>query len=173
MNKLSPLIRAVSKILNSGSSPGWEPCLRVRVLFHHSLHELKPPVRAGKGRKVHIQLLTVSELLLLLFTSGIAQVPSCRFCRDLLQSQNTATPNSCHSLLQEPTYAALTAPASSGNCRDPGSPGWGLNPITAWQLSGTTTTAQICWQHTFPKNHQHKFWQALSNQQAFLWVFFF
>lgn len=53
---------------------------------------------------------------------------SSHFRRDRLQSQNPATPNSCHSLLHEPTYAALTAPASSGNCRDPDSLGWGLNP---------------------------------------------
>lgn len=69
---------------------------------------------------------------------------SSHFRRDLLQSQNPATPNSCHSLLllHEPTYAALTAPASSGNCRDPDSLGWGLNPLTVVQLSGTTTTSQ-------------------------------
>lgn len=64
-----------------------------------------------------------------------------QFCRAPLQCQHTATPNSCPSLLREPTYAALTAPASSANCGDPGSLGWGLNPLTAWQL-GTTTTAQ-------------------------------
>ena len=66
------------------------------------------------------------------------------FRPDFLQSQNPEPRNSCHSLLHEPTYAALTAPASSGNCRDPDSQGWGLNPLIGVQLSGTTTTTQIC-----------------------------
>lgn len=91
---------------------------------------------------MHIQLLPVSEFLVLLLL-GYEQVLSSHTRRGFLQSQNTAIPNSCHSPLQEPTYAALTAPASSGNCRDADSLGWGLNPLIAVQLSGTTTTAQI------------------------------
>lgn len=98
--------------------------------------------RQRRKRKMHIQLLPVSEFLVLLLL-GYEQVLSSHTRRGFLQSQNTAIPNSCHSPLQEPTYAALTAPASSGNCRDADSPGWGLNPLIAVQLSGTTTTAQI------------------------------
>lgn len=74
-----------------------------------------------RKRKMHVQLLSpVSELLLLLLLLGYEPVTSSPFRRDFLQSQNWAPPNPCHSLLQEPTYAALTAPASSGNCREPG-----------------------------------------------------
>lgn len=115
---------------------------------------------------MHIQLLPVSEWLLLLLLLVWEQGMLSQFRPDFLQSQNLGILNSCHFLLQEPTYAALTAPASSGNCRNPDSLGWGLNPLIAVQLSGTTTTTQIGWQHTFPKNQRYKFWQAWSNQQA-------
>lgn len=92
---------------------------------------------------MHIQLLPVSEWLLLLLLLVWEQGMLSQFRPDFLQSQNLGILNSCHSLLQEPTYAALTAPASSGNCRNPDSLGWGLNPLIAVQLSGTTTTTQI------------------------------
>ena len=82
---------------------------------------------------MHFQLLPVSEFLLLL-PLGYGQVMSSLslslfFGRDFLQSRNRATPNSCHSLLREPTYAALTAPASSGNCRDARGPAQGEGGI--------------------------------------------
>lgn len=73
-----------------------------------------------KKEDAHPAAVPVSEFLLLLLLLGYEAVTSSPFRRDFLQSQNWATPNSCHSLLQEPTYAALTAPASSGNCREPG-----------------------------------------------------
>lgn len=58
------------------------------------------------------------------------------------------SPNSCHTLFQGPTYAALPVPASFGTCRDLHGQECALNLLIAMQLSGTTTTAQIGWQHS-------------------------